>query len=115
MAIARLEGIPERRDAAGNRLAAAEGRLRALVAEVHQAASEVLVVAAETAAAARTIRPEVRAEGPRLLTVDQVADQLGISVSKAWQMVGSGEIASVNVGRTRRVRPEDLESYVAGL
>ena len=112
MALARGKGARENGPAA--RLEEAEGRLRTLVAEVHHAAGEVLAAAAATAQAS-TRREVVRPDGPMLLTVDQVAEKLGISVSKAWQMVSGGEIDSVNVGRTRRVKPEDLERYVAGL
>lgn len=98
---------------AEHRLAAAEDRLRELVAQVHAAASEVLAAAAANAADRREVVQ--RTEGPMLLTVEQVAEQLGISVSKAWQLVSGGEIPSVNVGRTRRIRPEDLADFVAGL
>lgn len=97
------------------RLAEAEERLRAAVAQLHQMASEVLAVAAESAGAVRGSRLAVRADSPLLLTVDEVAEQLGISVSKAWQLVGAGTIPSCTVGRTRRVRATDLAGYVEGL
>ena len=97
------------------KLADAESKLRELVAEVHTVAGEVLAAAAEAATAARTAGVPERAGGPMLLTVEQVAEQLGISVSKAWQMVSGRQIASVNVGRTRRIRPAELARYVAGL
>ena len=97
------------------KLANAESKLRDLVAEVHAVAGEVLAAAAEAATTARAAEVAERADGPMLLTVEQVAEQLGISVSKAWQMVSAREIPSVNVGRTRRVRPAELATYVAGL
>lgn len=113
--MAQLVAVPRVADPNRNRLTDAEGRLRALVAEVHAAASEVLAAAAEVRGTAAQAAPVGQAEGPMLLTVDQVAEQLGISASKCWQLVASGEIESVNVGRTRRVRAADLAKYVEGL
>ena len=50
-----------------------------------------------------------------LLTLDEVAVSLRISKSKAKKLVAAHEIRSVQVGRLRRVRASDLNSYVAGL
>jgi excisionase family DNA binding protein len=56
---------------------------------------------------------QVGPTGPRLLRVDDVADRLAISRSMAWKIVSSGEMRSVRIGRAVRVRPSDLESYIA--
>ena len=53
------------------------------------------------------------AEG-RLLRLDEVADRLSISKSMAWKLVAFGQIRSIRIGRAVRVRPADLDEYVAG-
>jgi excisionase family DNA binding protein len=53
------------------------------------------------------------AEG-RLLRLDEVADRLSISKSMAWKLVAFGQIRSVRIGRAVRIRPADLDEYVAG-
>ena len=50
----------------------------------------------------------------RLLRLDEVAGQLSISKSMAWKLVACGQIRSVRIGRAVRVRPADLDEYVAG-
>jgi excisionase family DNA binding protein len=52
--------------------------------------------------------------GPRLLRIDDVSERLAISRSMAWKLVSIGEIRSLRIGRAVRVRPEDLEEYLAG-
>jgi excisionase family DNA binding protein len=47
-----------------------------------------------------------------LLTAKQVADILNISKSKAYQFMQLGEIPTVRIGKSRRVRPEDLIKYI---
>jgi excisionase family DNA binding protein len=47
-----------------------------------------------------------------LLTAEQMAEILQISVSKAYAMMASGEIPTVRIGRCVRVREEDLEAYI---
>ena len=53
------------------------------------------------------------AEG-RLLRLDEVADRLSVSKSMAWKLVAFGQIRSVRIGRAVRIRPADLDEYVAG-
>jgi excisionase family DNA binding protein len=49
----------------------------------------------------------------RLLRIDDIADRLAISRSMAWKLVAIGELPAVRIGRAVRVRPGDLEAYVA--
>ena len=49
----------------------------------------------------------------RLLRLDEVAERLSISRSMAWKLVAHGQLRSVRIGRAVRVRPTDLESYIA--
>jgi len=51
----------------------------------------------------------------RLLTVEEVAHILGIGRTRTWSLVMSEEIASVKIGRSRRVMPKAVEEYVARL
>jgi excisionase family DNA binding protein len=51
----------------------------------------------------------------KLLTVEEVAQILRIGRTRAWGLVMSGEIASVKIGRSRRVEPQAVEEYVARL
>jgi len=57
---------------------------------------------------------------PALLTVEQVAEQLGISRARTYELIMGkrGErpaIPSVTVGRLRRVTSADLGDYITGL
>jgi excisionase family DNA binding protein len=45
----------------------------------------------------------------RLLTVPEVADELRVSERHARDLVARGAIASIRVGRLRRVRRDELE------
>jgi excisionase family DNA binding protein len=49
----------------------------------------------------------------RLLRIDDVADRLAVSRSMAWKLVTYGQLRSVRIGRAVRVRPTDLEAFVA--
>lgn len=46
------------------------------------------------------------------LTPRQVADQLGISRSKAYDLLDSGELPGFRVGSARRVRASDVQEYI---
>jgi excisionase family DNA binding protein len=46
-----------------------------------------------------------------LLKVPQVAKKLGVSVPTVWRLVGSGELDSIKVGRSRRIDPDEVEAY----
>jgi excisionase family DNA binding protein len=54
-----------------------------------------------------------RKEPRRLLTGDEVADLLNISRSFAFALMKRGEIPTVKLGRAVRVRPQDLEEFIA--
>ena len=47
-----------------------------------------------------------------LYTVAEVQEILRIGKSRAYQLVQSGEIPSVRIGRLLRVRADDLERYL---
>lgn len=49
----------------------------------------------------------------RLLRIDEVAERLAVSRSMAWKLVTYGQLPSLRIGRSVRVRPADLEGYIA--
>ena len=51
--------------------------------------------------------------GTRLLTVNDIAQQLQISQSFAYALMQRGEIPTVRLGRAVRVRPQDLEDFIS--
>jgi excisionase family DNA binding protein len=57
----------------------------------------------------------VRADNRLLLTVEEAADRLGIGRSLMYELIRCGQIASIRVGRLRRVPFESLTEYVAAL
>lgn len=54
---------------------------------------------------------EVGENGTDLLKVPQVAKMLKVSEVTVWRLVGSGELESIKVGRSRRIDPEAVEAY----
>lgn len=49
-----------------------------------------------------------------LLTVPEAGAALSISRSKVYELLESGSIPSVYIGRSRRIRVSDVEDFVAG-
>ena len=47
-----------------------------------------------------------------LLNATEVADILNISVPMAYRLIQIGEIRAVQIGKGRRVRPQDLRHYI---
>lgn len=54
-------------------------------------------------------------ESPLLLTIEESADRLRIKRSKLYQLVATGELKSIKVGRLRRILVRDLEAFVERL
>ena len=50
-----------------------------------------------------------------LLTVEEVARLLGLSRTRTYDLVGTGAIGSVKIGRSRRVARAEVERFVAAL
>jgi excisionase family DNA binding protein len=49
-----------------------------------------------------------------LLTVPEAGRALAISRSKIYDLLNSGDLPSVHIGRSRRVRVSDIEDFVKG-
>jgi excisionase family DNA binding protein len=48
----------------------------------------------------------------KLLKADEVAELLSVSRSFAYALMQSGQLPTVHLGRSVRVRPEDLEEFI---
>ena len=50
-----------------------------------------------------------------LLTVEQAAHLLGVGRTLMYELLRTGQVTSVRVGRLRRIRPADLAAYAEEL
>ncbi len=50
-----------------------------------------------------------------LLSVEEAADALGLRRSKTYELLLRGELASVKVGRARRIHVDDLRAFTERL
>ncbi len=48
----------------------------------------------------------------QLLKLDEVTARLAIGQTHLYELLGRGELASVKIGRSRRVRSDVLEQFV---
>lgn len=49
---------------------------------------------------------------PTLLTVSEVADLFRVSSMTVYRLIRNGELPAVRVGRSYRVREDDLHAYL---
>jgi excisionase family DNA binding protein len=49
----------------------------------------------------------------RFLTVAEVADQLRVSNMTVYRLIKAGRLAAVRVGKSYRVREDDVDRYLA--
>ncbi len=49
---------------------------------------------------------------PLLLTVEQAAEKLSLARSTLYQLVLTGEVVSIKIGRSRRVPIDALADYI---
>lgn len=49
-----------------------------------------------------------------LLTADEVAEMLRVSTMTVYRLIRRGELPAVRVGRSYRVRQQDLDGYLDG-
>jgi excisionase family DNA binding protein len=60
-------------------------------------------------------RPPATHDSLRLLTVVDVAERLSLSRSKVYALMATGDLPFVHIGRNRRIRLIDFESYLTRL
>jgi excisionase family DNA binding protein len=53
--------------------------------------------------------------GPLLLSTERAAERLELGRSKVCELIASGELESVRIGRARRIPADALVSYVERL
>ena len=61
-----------------------------------------------------TLRPEQEEQRPgvQLLSIPQLCQELGMGKSWIYRRLRSGEIPSIRLGRTIKVRRDELEEYL---
>jgi excisionase family DNA binding protein len=59
-----------------------------------------------------TLRPQQQRGGVQLLSIPQVCQELGMGKSWIYRRLRSGEIPSVRLGRSIKVRRDELEQYL---
>ena len=50
-----------------------------------------------------------------LLTIQEAAESLGVGRTKLYQLIASGELDTVSIGRARRITVESVEAFVLRL
>lgn len=68
-----------------------------------------------TTASSPSAAPQAQEHPKRLLSRDQAAKALGVSVRMVDALIATEALRSVKLGRCRKVRTEDLDSFVASL
>jgi excisionase family DNA binding protein len=56
----------------------------------------------------------VSAECERLLSADEVAEVLGVSTARIYELLRSGLLPCIKIGRQRRVSPAQLRAWLDG-
>lgn len=56
-----------------------------------------------------------RISAPALMRVEEAARRMSISRAKAYELIGRGELRSVRIDGSRRVRVSDLDAYIERL
>ena len=64
---------------------------------------------------ARVLNVTIESDERLLLSVVEAARRLGIGRTLMHELIGTGQIRSVHVGRLRKVPTDALEAYVAAL
>jgi excisionase family DNA binding protein len=57
--------------------------------------------------------PRIKSVQSRFMTVGEVASELRVSTMTVYRLINSGELPAARIGRSFRLRPEDLDRYLA--
>ena len=49
---------------------------------------------------------------PRLLTPNEVAEQLRVSSMTVYRLIKAGDLPAARIGKSFRIREEDVDSYL---
>lgn len=55
--------------------------------------------------------PQIQPDSFHLLTIDQAAERMAVSVSTVSRLIRSGDLPSVTLGRSRRIPSPVIEQY----
>jgi excisionase family DNA binding protein len=50
---------------------------------------------------------------PRLLTPNEVAEQLRVSTMTVYRLIKAGDLVAARIGRSYRLRPEDVDGFLS--
>jgi excisionase family DNA binding protein len=92
-------------------------RLKQALEAHHQALEELenaLVEFEESISGEAALRPQEEAQrgGVQLLSIPQLCQELGMGRSWVYRRLRSGEIPSVRLGRSIKVRRDELDEYL---
>jgi excisionase family DNA binding protein len=62
-----------------------------------------------------TVRPRIREGPPQLLSIPEVCQELGMGKSWVYRRLKGGEIPSIKLGRTIKVKRADLDVYLESM
>lgn len=62
---------------------------------------------------AQVADPSTSEAGERLLTVREACERLALSKAKVYRLLAEGELASVHIGKSRRIPASELEAFIA--
>ena len=95
--------------------AAIDNALRAIAATQRSCAEALEILAtsvSELVERSSDEQPVEAQEGPKLLTVRQAAERLGMSVSHVYRAADEGRLTKVKIGSSVRIAEADLERYI---
>jgi excisionase family DNA binding protein len=50
---------------------------------------------------------------PRFLTPAEVAEELRVSAMTVYRLIKAGELRAARIGKSYRIRPDDVDAYLA--
>ena len=90
-------------------------QLKEAVQAYHRALEELesaLLEFEQSTSGKATLRPQQQRGGVQLLSIPQLCQELGMGKSWIYRRLRSGEIPSVRLGRSIKVRRDELEQYL---
>ena len=61
----------------------------------------------------RRRKPRTLSPAARVLTIEQFSAEYGPGFTRVYEMMGSGELAAIKVGKRTLIRREDAEAWLA--
>jgi len=51
----------------------------------------------------------------KLINIAKGARQLGVGITKMYELINTGDIPTVKIGASRKIRQADLDAYIVSL